>query len=729
MLNAAEGAYRALLAEDSLLPEALAGLADLASCLGRSDVAVALLERATISGGAVPDLWNALGVSHFLTANHAAAGRAFLRAIVLAPARAAPLYNAAVAAREQGKLQWAAAWAARAGEADPAHPDALTDAAEAARRCGDHGRAWHLLRRALVHDPARYTAWHNLGGLCETLAHLPAETAAYARAIRLEPTAEPSLLNLAACAFRAGDMPRAAALTRWLLALNPAHAKAWYNYGVYLHRPDRLAEEARAYGRAVAAAPTFQPAYYNMSCRFLENDRFSEACRWFRRAAVLEPGDARVWQNFGAALRAQSQVAEAVSAFHRQHRLDPDNFHGVSNLLLGLASFRPRAADEIARAWGDRFPQVARTPCPPGGRRLRIGYVSPDLRQHSCSYFLEPLFSAHDRSVVEIFVYADVRAPDATTARLRASAEHWRDVVQLDDADAERVIRADNLDILVDLAGHTSGNRLKIFSAKPAPIQVTWLGFNATTGLRQIDWKLVDPWIMPTPGAEWFAEGLWLLDRPVHCWRPPVDAPEPGHDVTTRPDVVFGSFNALHKLSSETLVLWARVLSAVPGSRLRLKSLGGHDHIARQRLLASLGDMGISPDRIEVQGWIDSTQSHLAAYHGIDIGLDPFPYHGTTTTCEALWMGVPVVSLAGSRVLSRISISLLDPVGLGDLVAADRDAYVEIARNLAFDASRRRRLRRMLRSRMAVSALRDEEGFARAIETAFAGMMRKAGLA
>ena len=725
-LDAAENAYRDLLRQDSLMPDALRGLADLALRLGRPDVALPLLERATIRADAVPDLWNALGGVRFQIGDHAGALTAFLRGIVLAPGRADLLYNAGVAARELSDLRMAAVLARCAGVSDRSHPYALTDAADAERRRGDRVLAVALLRQSLAYDPSRYAAWHNLGVARRTDGGLVAEATAYRRALYLIPQAEGSLLDLADCLARAGQWPNALVLIRRLLALNPAFAQAWYNYGVYLRALRQLDQEGRPYRRAISSVPTFQPAYYNIGCMFLEDDRLSEACRWFRGAAALNPGDERVWSNYGAALRALSLLPEAVAAFGKRHRLDPDDMHGMSNLLLGLAGIAPDAADEIARDWSGRFPPP---PPPPRRRRsgrMRIGYLSPDLRVHSCAYFVEPLFAAHDRGAVEIFAYADVATPDQTTRRLQDMADHWRDIARLDDLAVEQMIRADDLDILVDLAGHTGGNRLTIFARKPAPIQVTWLGFNATTGLPQIDWKLVDPWIMPAPGAEWFAERLWPLDRVAHCWRPPAHAPDPADRIGDGAGIVFGSFNALHKLGGETLDLWGRVLNEVPGSRLCLKGLGGEDDAARARLFAGLARSGIDARRIEIRGWADTTRSHLAAYHGVDIGLDPFPYHGTTTTCEALWMGVPVVTLAGRRVLSRIGVSLLEAVGLGDLVATTHDAYVDIARRLAVDAGRRRDLRRTLRQRMTASALRDETGFARAVEAAFAGMIEHA---
>ncbi|MGQ3075838.1 MAG: O-linked N-acetylglucosamine transferase, SPINDLY family protein, partial [Ferrovibrionaceae bacterium] len=325
---------------------------------------------------------------------------------------------------------------------------------------------------------------------------------------------------------------------------------------------------------------------------------------------------------------------------------------------------------------------------------------------------------------VETFAYAEVPAPDAVTARLQRHFAHWQRTDGLDDEALARRIADDRIDVLVDLAGHFHGNRLAVFARRPAPVQASWLGYNATTGLDAMDWKLVDDWLAPAGHPlDWFAEGLWRLPRLSHCWRPPEQCP-PVALPDPRP-VTFGSFNNLGKLSPATIAAWAEILNRTDGTRLVLKGPSSGDRFFQQRLLSAFAARGVDPGRIRILDYAGSLAEHLALYAEIDIALDPFPYNGTTTTCEALWMGLPVVSLAGARLLGRVGVSLLSAVGLDDLVADDVQGYVDIAAGLAADHDRRRGIRQGLRQRMASSPLRDEAGFAGAMEAAFAAMHRR----
>ncbi len=636
--------------------------------------------------------------------------------------------------------------------------DALTGLADIALAVGQTDTAAALVERAAMTVGDNSALWDRLGGIHFGRQDLPGAAAAFARANVAAPGDATHLYHLGVVRRAQGDgnnallaMARAGhagpmhefALNdqalllrdkgnlvegqiclRRQLAFNPSHPTAWHNYGLLMADFGRQKAEALAYRLATTASPALTAPRYNWGCLALALRDYEQAVRQLRIVLALEPARASGWNNLACALREQGLLADATQAFRHGAASDPTERNASSNLIMTQASLDGPSDTTFARQWGKQFPLADSRPPPVRNIRPRVGFLSPDFRHHSCAYFLEPLLAAVDRTRIEIFAYADVAQPDATTARLKASVEHWRDLAGLGDDAVYRLIAADNLDILVDLAGHTSDNRLRVFAAKVAPVQAGWLGYNATTGLRQIDWKLVDRWVRPDPADEWFAEGLWPLDRLVHCWRPPADTPE----IAPRPGnagaIVFGSFNALHKVGPATLATWARVLLAVPDSRLRLKGAAGGDPAARARIIGAITAAGVAADRIVIDDWAGETASHLAAYNRIDIALDPFPYNGTTTTCEALWMGVPVVTLAGRRMLSRIGVSLLAAVGLDDLIARDEDDYVAIAAALAADHDRRRDLHRTLRDRMAASALRDEAGFARAMEDAFLRMAR-----
>jgi predicted O-linked N-acetylglucosamine transferase (SPINDLY family) len=364
---------------------------------------------------------------------------------------------------------------------------------------------------------------------------------------------------------------------------------------------------------------------------------------------------------------------------------------------------------------------AARPPAAEGrGGVPRIGFVSPDLRTHPVAFFLEPLLEGLDRLRMEVFVYHQSVQEDATTARLRAAAgpERWRAKSWVNAAGLVAAIRADRIDVLVDLAGHTADQQLLALAARPAPVQVTWLGYPNTTGLAAMDYRIVDS-ITDPAGAEALAtERLVRIDPCFLCYRP-VRGVE-GERRENGP-LTFGSFNNPAKLSGATVALWSRVLNEAPGSRLVLKGKALEAEGARRHVLGAFSRHGVAPERIELRGHTASLEEHLAGYGGIDVALDPIPYNGTTTTCEALWMGVPVVALRGDRHAARVGASILSAAGVPELIAESEEAYVGLARELAGDTGRRGEYRGTLRRRVEASALCDERAFA----ARFAGALRE----
>jgi predicted O-linked N-acetylglucosamine transferase (SPINDLY family) len=347
--------------------------------------------------------------------------------------------------------------------------------------------------------------------------------------------------------------------------------------------------------------------------------------------------------------------------------------------------------------------------------------VSADFRAHSVASFLTPLLEGHCRRVVEIFCYADVIRPDAVTAHLRGLADHWLPVAGMPDEALSQRIRADGIDILVDLGGHTAHNRLRVFACKPAPVQLTWLGYPNTTGLRAIDYRIVDDVTDPPGAADGFAsETLLRLPGGFLCYGAAKDATEPAPPPCLKTGVItFGSFNNPAKMSPATLDTWAELLTRVAGARLLLKGKPFADEACRASFLARFGERGVAAERVQLIAWLPNSTAHLALYEQIDIALDPFPYNGTTTTCEALWMGVPVVTLRGNRHSARVGASLLGQLGLTDWIAASTGDYVEIALALGADPGNLHSLRHSLRRLMAASSLCDGNAFARKIENAY----------
>jgi len=360
-----------------------------------------------------------------------------------------------------------------------------------------------------------------------------------------------------------------------------------------------------------------------------------------------------------------------------------------------------------------------------GDRRLRVGYLSPNFSTHSVAYFFEPVLAAHDKSVVEIFCYSDQHGGDATTDRLRGMADHWREIAGKTDSAVAAMIRQDAIDILVDLAGHTSGNRMTLLASRPAPVQITWLGYPDTTGLKTMDYRITDA-IADPPGQTDQFHTEKLVRVPGGAWAyGATEAPEIGPlPATSNGFVTFGCFNNLPKVTPKALEIWAQILRRVPGSRLILKASGLSSRMGREYVGGHLLRCGIEPDRFELLGWLPTTVSHLQLYNRIDIALDTFPYNGTTTTCEALWMGVPVITLCGSTHVSRVGAALLTHANSADWIAADVQGYVEIAANLASRLTELAGIRGKLRDRLKASALCDGKRLAKELEAVYANTAR-----
>jgi protein O-GlcNAc transferase len=447
----------------------------------------------------------------------------------------------------------------------------------------------------------------------------------------------------------------------------------------------------------------------------------AEAEAAFVKAVALAPDVPSLRNNLALALQGQGRVAQARVVYAEAQILAPGDRQLASNALMA-SQYDPPADNLLAyaKAWpgADRVVARPQPAAPLAGRRLRIGYVSPDFCSHSCSYFLVPLLAGHDRAAVELFAYSDVANPDGVTAAFRNLVPNWCETYGHDDAAFCAAVRRDGIDVLVDCAGHTRGNRLGAFLQRPAPVQLTWLGYPDTTGLSCFDARLVDAVSDPPGDSDAMAsEPLARLDGGFLAYMPPPFAPPVSPPpIATLGVPTFGSFNNLPKISDASVALWAAVLRAVPDARLAVKALGLGDASAQALLVARFADAGIDRARIAVIPFDPAIQNHIARYSGIDIALDTTPYNGTTTTCEALWMGVPVVTLAGRRHAARVGASLLTQIGAEAWIAQDADAFVRIAAGLATDRRALASIRQDLRRRMLASPLCDGVRLARQIE-------------
>jgi len=551
-------------------------------------------------------------------------------------------------------------------------------------------------RAALELDPGFAKAANNLGALLEIDGRLDEAAAQYESALRADPGLDTALLNIANLHKRLGDPHKAANWIRQAIERDPRNPELYAS----------LAE-----------------------CEVFVW-RLDEAERAVREALAFAPDSARLHFALGNALQGLARAGEAEACFRRALELQPSMESAWTNLLFAMHYDKGADADLLHKLhldWNASLPVHAPPPRgrPAGGRRrLRIGYVSPNFHRHSVAYFLEPLLAAHDRSAFTVYGYANVQAPDKVTRRLRLLCDEWRDIYEVPDDDVVQRIRADRIDILVDLAGHTAGGRLGVFMRRPAPVQATWLGYPDTTGLPAIDWRISDALADPPGEADRLCtEKLYRLPRGFLCYGPAEDSPPVVvTPAAARGHVTFGSFNNLAKVSGETRTLWARILAALPGSRMLVKAPGLRNPSAQRALLEAFAAHGVAAERIDLEGLVPSPSGHLERYGTVDIALDTYPYHGTTTTCEALWMGLPVITLAGPTHVSRVGASLLAQVGLEELVARTPDEYVAKAVALGSDVPRIRTLRQGMRARLRSSPLLDAAGFARDLEQAYRRM-------
>jgi predicted O-linked N-acetylglucosamine transferase (SPINDLY family) len=448
----------------------------------------------------------------------------------------------------------------------------------------------------------------------------------------------------------------------------------------------------------------------------------------------MAPARAGIYSNLGTALQAQGRMAEALQCFDRALVIDPDHEEAWSNRLFAIA-FLPGFDDEAQyranRAWAARVEDRAAPLPPPANdrapdRRLRLGYVSPDLREHVLLRAFEGVIANHDRAAFELFCYADVARPDDKTRAVAARADGWRNLHGLDDDARAQLIRADGIDILICLSGYLARDR-RLFARRVAPVQVAYANHIATTGLSTIDYRVTDPWLDPPGRTEtWNSETLARLNTGYLCFTPETEAP----DVTPLPalaagHVTFGSFNNLAKLTPAVLDLWARILIIVPGSRLLLKAGGFSEPAVATRYRDALGARGVTPDRVDLIGWVASKAENNALFGRADIALDPFPFNGGVTTQSALWMGLPVVSLAAPSLVGRLSRCMLARLDLDHLVAEDADGYCRIAQALAGDLDGLAGLRRGMRARFQASAIFDHAGHTRELEAAYRNMWHR----
>lgn len=574
--------------------------------------------------------------------------------------------------------------------------------------------------------------WFTLGVINGMLKRHDEAAACCSKAVELAPRHSAAWYNLGIALRDTGQLEKAAAALRKTLLLNPRHEGAATSLGHVLAALYRYEEAEEVFREVLRYQPGNAEFYTVYGSAMQTMGRYEAAINAYRKAIEMRhPKAAEIHENMAAALCMQGKYRESIEQYDTALRMEPENARIHSNLLLTLHYLTGQDAEGLLdhhRRWpgnalrpahsSTEFRRPAERPA-----RLRVGYVSSDLRKHSVAYFTEPLFMHHDSDRYEITCYFSHKDADATTERLQRLAHRWRNVAAMDDQQLLHAIADDGIDILVDLNGHTSGNRLTVFARRAAPVQVSFIGYPDTTGVAEMDYRLSDA-IADPPGSErLITESLYRLPGCFLCYQPPDNAPDVERPPCEKNGfITFGSFNNLAKVNPEVIAVWGRLLREIPDSRLVIKNPSLTDKSTRERYQALFADAGIPGERLGLIGFVPNDAGHLGAYARIDVALDTFPYNGTTTTCEALWMGVPVVSLRGDRHSARVGASLLTAAGFPDWIADTAEHYIQIARTLSQDKARLAQLRSQLRERVRQSRLCAAADYARAVECAYEEM-------
>jgi protein O-GlcNAc transferase len=669
---------------------------------------------------------------------HHRAGRpsraeALYRAVLTdAPRHDQALFLLGVITLEANRAEEALDYFARAVQVAPDKPAYLSNYGATLGRLGRHQEAKQALWRAARLKPDFAEAFFNLG--CVLADHLgEAEEAflAFERAADLKPDSAPVQQRFARALVARGELARSIGHYQAALALDPSSLPCLLELGAVLRSLGRF-EAAIALGRRVVTQYPDSPfAHHLLGLALLDHQQADQALASLRRAIELEPGFADAHSDLGTALGDVGRAGEGLESYRRALELEPERSLTRSNVVY-VMPFVPgtgeRAVLAEARAWGRRFADPLMPDAPRHDqsrdpeRRLRVGYVSPHFSGHCQSFFTTPLFAHHQREEVEVYAYAAVGHPDSFTDMLRSTVDVWRDVSRLSLTEVAEQVRADRIDVLVDLTMHMQKGMLEVFAHRPAPVQICWLAYPGTTGVRAIDYRITDRYLDPPElGDGPYSERSVVLPETFWCYDPLTSEPEPGElPAFANGYVTFGCLNHFRKLNDDVFELWAAVLAEVPDSRLLLLAPPGEP---RTRVREVFQRTGVDKSRIIFTDRC-SRADYLALYRRIDLGLDSVPYAGHTTSLDAFWMGVPVLTLVGPTVVGRAGLSMAMNLGLRELVTRTAADYVATAQSLAEDVERLAELRRGLRARMQASPLMDAQRFATSLEAAYRAAWR-----
>jgi protein O-GlcNAc transferase len=730
----AERIYRAILEQIPGHPDANHNLGLIAVRVGRADLALPHLRAAVAANGGIPAFHASLG-NALMTLNQTdEAEHHYRRALALDSAQPDANVGLGHIHQNRGMPEQAAEFYRRALAVRPDLAEASMFLGTILQDRGQIDEAIALYRQAIATAPGFALPYYNLGLALHGRNRLDEAIDALHQAIRLDPGFIEAHNLMGGILWQLGRYRDSVECYDRALSVNPDFAKAHHNKGNSLRDLGHLDDAIACFQRALSIDPNIPEALNSIGRTLEDQGRMDEALHYYERSVAVQPPLSESLNNMANVLMGMGRYDEAVTQYQRAAAISPKAVDAHRNLLSAIM-FHPGWTLEQRYAEHRRFEDLHARPLYPEavsfgnsrdpGRRLRIGYLSSDFRGHSVARNLLPLIRAHHRDAVELFLYANVKQPDARTETFQSLADGWRSVMGQSDRQIADMIRADGIDILVILAGRFDQNRPLVAAYRPAPVQVSFHD-PATSGMEVMDAIITDPVLTPRHGRERFAERPFRLPS-FYLHAPMEDSPPPAPPPMLRNGYpTLGCFNSPAKLSTDALTLWAEVMRRIPESRLVLKyrNLISTPSIGN-RITAIMAEHGVTPDRIQLLGSVDDTASHLALYDRIDIALDPFPFNGSTTTFEALWMGVPVVTLPGETMLGRWTASILTPLKLRDLIAATPADYVDTCERLCRDPESLAALRAGLRGRIVASPLCDAGAKARHMERIYRALWRR----
>lgn len=651
----------------------------------------------------------------------ATAGALYRSILKAQPRHAEALNLLATLYQQQGKFQEAIPLSTRATLLQPSRPDYHSNLGAALRSTGNLTKAAASFRKALALNPNHLESQFNLAMTLRESGDIAGATQGFRTILLTKPSFIPALEMLAQTLIGQGLLSEALACFQEIIHFAPQHSAAFFESGNILQAQNKLTDSVAAYEQAITLNPTSAVAHNNLGNTLVKQGKLHEAMVRYQTAIRCNPDLGEAYVNLSWTYKEHGMIEDDIACLQQYLSRRPEDHKAHSDLLFSMNYDPAYSQEQLYSAaqgwWQQHAPKHKNFTFQPrsADQKFRIGFLSPDFRQHPVGIFLAPLFAFIDKEEVSLHCYSEMydQQMDAVSYRIHALADTWTTTIGLSAAEAATKIHQDRIDILIDLAGHSANNRLDIMALKPAPIQVSWLGYVNTTGLPVIDYRISDSVTDPPGSDAWHSEKIFRMPDAFFCFESPVDAPDIGPlPALTRGMITFGSLNNPAKISPQVIAVWSKILEQTPHSHLIMVGAPFADEFIANRYRTLFSEQGVDPERIDLRATLPMRE-YMQLYNTIDIALDPFPHNGHTITCHTLWMGVPVITLRGERYASRMGASVLLGAGLEQLVATTTNDYISLATNLANDLSRLSDLRDSMRDRLSQSPICDTARFAR----------------